>query len=124
MSPSPLSVTDFSERSNLAAMGERTTVDLTPSAHRQLAKTLDTAADRLADRLLAALKPTTATPEVTDPCPGMHGEPFHRYLADTDSEQVAFIDDRRMIRWVPDTEVSGVPAGWHPLLLGPAVVKR
>lgn len=109
------------ERSSLAAMGEKTTVDLTPAAVRQIAKVLDTAADRLADKLATAIGTPVAAELPADPCPGMHGEPWTRYDGD---DLVAFADDRLVLRWINAGQVSDVPAAWRPLLLGPAVVKR
>lgn len=98
-------------------MGERTVVEFTPATVRQLTKIIDSAADKL-----AAAIGTPMTAELpADPCQGMHGEPWTRYDGD---DLVAFADDRLVLRWINAGQVSDVPAGWRPLLLGPAVVKR
>lgn len=104
-------------------MGEKSTIEFTPAAVRYLAKALTDAADHHADRIIAGLNSaTSAVVPVPEPCVQLHGEPWDRVI--DDEPTLAFIDDRRALRWVPEALIGEVPAGWHPLLVGPAVKKR
>lgn len=110
-------------------MGEKTTVDLSPAAVRHIAKALTDAAGKLATDIVAGFNSATLG-AAADALHGelLHGEPFTRTTDERDAhlpqgaEVVAFIEpNARSIRWIGTEQVSQVPAGWRPLLLGPTV---
>jgi hypothetical protein len=100
-------------------MGEKTTVDLSTTAVRQLAKIAKDLGDRLAEIVTATHVAPPAPPAA--PCPGMHGEPWLRDSGNGNGELVAFLDDARALRWVQADQLDAVPAGWRPVLLGEPV---
>jgi hypothetical protein len=97
-------------------MGEKTTVDLSTTTVRQLAKIAKDLGDRLAE---IVSNPMPAPP--AEPCPGMHGEPWLRDGGNGNGDVVAFLDDARALRWVVADQLDAVPAGWRPVLLGEPV---
>jgi hypothetical protein len=97
-------------------MGEKTTVDLSTTAVRQLTKIVQDGAAQVAAAVTRVTIATTAA--AAEPCAQLHGEPWMRYDGD---DLVAFADDRLVLRWINAGQASEVPAGWRPVLLGEPV---